>query len=171
MKSDGWVKTAYVNGVPMGGDLPEKAAAMKAPTFIMQAVKDPNSGNLDRIQVIKVSLKNGKYFEKIYNVVWSGDRKINPATGKLPPVGNTVDVKNASYTNTIGSAELSGYWTDPDFNPAVPSCYYIRVLEIPVPRWSTYDAKTLGVDLPKGTPASIQERAWSSPIWYTPKKS
>ncbi len=171
MKSDGWVKTAYVNGVPMGGDLPEKAATMKAPTFIMQAVKDPNSGNLDRIQIIKVSLKNGKYFEKIYNVVWSGERKINPATGKLPPVGNTVDVKNASYTNTIGSAELSGYWTDPDFNPAVPSCYYIRVLEIPVPRWSTYDAKTLGVDLPKGTPASIQERAWSSPIWYTPKKS
>ena len=170
IKSDGWVKTAYAKGVPMGGDLPETGAA-KAPTFIMQAVKDPNSGNLDRIQVIKVSLKGGKYFEKIYNVVWSGDRKLNAATGKLPPVGNTVDVKNASYTNTIGSAELSGYWTDPDFDPKVPSCYYIRVLEIPVPRWSTYDAKALGVDIPKGTPASIQERAWSSPIWYSPKKS
>ena len=171
MKSDGWVKTAYVKGVPMGGDLPATTDNAKAPTFIMQAIKDPNSGNLDRIQVIKVSLKNGKYFEKIYNVAWSGDRKLNAATGKLPPVGNTVDVKNASYTNTIGNAELSGFWTDPDFDPKVPSCYYIRVLEIPVPRWSTYDAKTLGVDLPKGTPASIQERAWSSPIWYTPKKS
>ena len=170
MKGDGWVKTAYAKGVPMGGDLPVATGSSKAPGFIMQAVKDPNSGNLDRIQIIKVSLKNGKYFEKIYNVAWSGDRKLN-ATGKLPPVGNTVDVKNATYTNTIGNAELSGFWADPDFDPTVPSCYYIRVLEIPVPRWSTYDAKALGVDLPQGTPASIQERAWSSPIWYTPKKS
>ncbi len=171
IKADDWVKTAYANGVPMGGDLPIMSGSAKAPTFIVQAVKDPNSGNLDRIQIIKVSLKNSKHFEKIYNAVWSGDRKINPATGKLPPVGNTVDVKNASYTNTIGSAELSGFWTDPDFDPKVPSCYYIRVLEIPVPRWSTYDAKALGVDVPKGNPTSIQERAWSSPIWYTPKKS
>ena len=168
MKNDGWVKTAYAKGVPMGGDLPV-AGNGKAPTFIMQAIKDPNSGNLDRIQVIKVSLKNGKYFEKIYNVVWSGDRKLD-AKGKLPPVGNTVDVKNASYTNTIGNAELSGFWTDPDFDASVPSCYYIRVLEIPVPRWSTYDAKSLGVDIPKGNPSSIQERAWSSAIWYTPAK-
>jgi Protein of unknown function (DUF3604) len=171
MKADDWVKTAYTNGVPMGGDLPVMSGTAKAPTFIVQAIKDPNSGNLDRIQVIKVSLKNGKHFEKIYNAVWSGDRKINPATGKLPPVGNTVDVKNATYTNTIGSAELSGVWTDPDFDPKVPACYYIRVLEIPVPRWSTYDAKSLGVDVPKGNPTSIQERAWSSAIWYTPKKS
>ncbi len=171
LKANDWVKTAYANGVPMGGDLPNMTASAKAPSFIVQAIKDPNSGNLDRIQVIKVSLKNGKYFEKIYNAVWSGDRKINPATGKLPPVGNTVDVKNATYTNTIGNAELSGVWTDPDFDPKVPACYYIRVLEIPVPRWSTYDAKALGVDVPKGNPASIQERAWSSAIWYTPKKS
>ncbi|HXB92979.1 MAG TPA: DUF3604 domain-containing protein [Puia sp.] len=169
MKSDAWVKTAYARGVPMGGDLPVAGSA-KAPTFIMQAIKDPNSGNLDRIQVIKVSLKNGKYFEKIYNVAWSGDRKPD-ASGKLPPVGNTVDVKNASYTNTIGSAELSAFWRDPDFDASVPSCYYIRVLEIPVPRWSTYDAKSLGVEVPKGNPTSIQERAWSSAIWYTPKKS
>ncbi|HET7002296.1 MAG TPA: DUF3604 domain-containing protein, partial [Puia sp.] len=168
MKNDGWVKTAYTKGVPMGGDLPVAGTA-KAPTFIMQAIKDPNSGNLDRIQVIKVSLKGGKYFEKIYNAVWSGDRKPD-AKGNLPAVGNTVDVKNASYTNTIGSAELSGFWTDPDFDASVPSCYYIRVLEIPVPRWSTYDAKALGVDVPKGIPASIQERAWSSAIWYTPTK-
>jgi hypothetical protein len=170
LKATDWVKTAYANGVPMGGDLPNMTASAKAPSFIVQAIKDPNSGNLDRIQVIKVSLKNGKYFEKIYNAVWSGDRKINQATGKLPPVGNTVDVKNATYTNTIGNAELSGVWTDPDFDPKVPACYYIRVLEIPVPRWSTYDAKSLGVDVPKGNPTSIQERAWSSAIWYTPKK-
>jgi hypothetical protein len=169
MKDADWVKKAYVNGVPMGGDLPAMSANAKAPTFIVQAIKDPNSGNLDRIQVIKVSLKNGRYFEKIYNAVWSGDRKLD-ASGKLPPVGNTVDVKNASYTNTIGSAELSGFWTDPDFDPKEPACYYIRVLEIPVPRWSTYDAKALGENIPKGTPASIQERAWSSAIWYTPKK-
>jgi Protein of unknown function (DUF3604) len=168
MKSDGWVKTAYSKGVPMGGDLPVATSA-KAPTFIMQAVKDPNSGNLDRIQVIKVSLKGGKYFEKIYNVAWSGDRKLD-AKGKLPPVGNTVDVKNATYTNTIGNAELTGFWSDPDFDAFVPACYYIRVLEIPVPRWSTYDAKLLGVDVPKGNPTSIQERAWSSAIWYTPSK-
>jgi hypothetical protein len=169
MKDADWVKKAYVNGVPMGGDLPAMAANAKAPSFIVQAIKDPNSGNLDRIQVIKVSLKNGKYFEKIYNAVWSGDRKLD-ASGKLPPVGNTVDVKNASYTNTIGAAELSGFWTDPDFDANEPACYYIRVLEIPVPRWSTYDAKVLNMDIPKGTPASIQERAWSSPIWYTPAK-
>jgi hypothetical protein len=171
MNDSNWVKTAYAKGVPMGGDLPVMSASAKAPSFIMQAIKDPNSGNLDRIQVIKVSLKNGKYFEKIYNAVWSGDRKVNPATGKLPPVGNTVDVKNASYTNTIGNATLVGFWTDPDFDPKEPACYYIRVLEIPVPRWSTYDAKSLGVEVPKGNPTSIQERAWSSAIWYTPKKS
>ena len=106
MKDSNWVKSAYINGVPMGGDLPVMSTGAKTPSFIVQAIKDPNSGNLDRIQVIKVSLKNGKYFEKIYNVVWSGDRKVNPATGKLPPVGNTVDVKNATYTNTIGNAEL-----------------------------------------------------------------
>jgi hypothetical protein len=169
MNEDGWVTKAYANGVPMGGDLPV-AGNDKAPSFIMQAVKDPNSGNLDRIQVIKVSVVNGKHVEKIYNAVWSGDRKIG-ADGKLPAVGNTVDVKNASYTNTIGAAELSGSWTDPDFDASTPACYYIRVLEIPVPRWSTYDAKALGIDVPKGTPGSIQERAWSSPIWYTPKKS
>jgi hypothetical protein len=171
IKDINWVKSAYANGVPMGGDLPVMNASAKAPSFIMQAIKDPNSGNLDRIQVIKVSLRNGKYFEKIYNVVWSGDRKVNSGTGKLPPVGNTVDVKNASYTNTIGNATLFGVWSDPDFDAKVPACYYIRVLEIPVPRWSTYDAKSIGVAVPKGNPTSIQERAWSSAIWYTPKKS
>lgn len=170
MKENDWVKKAYANGVPMGGDLPVMSGDAKAPSFIVQAIKDPNSGNLDRIQVIKVSVKNGKYYEKIYNAVWAGDRKLD-AKGKLPPVGNTVDVKNASYTNTIGAAELSGSWTDPDFVASEPACYYIRVLEIPVPRWSTYDAKALQVDIPKGTPAFIQERAWSSAIWYTPKKA
>lgn len=169
MQDSVWIKSAYANGVSMGSDLPAVSSIGKAPAFLMQAVKDPNSGNLDRIQVIKVSVKDGKHFEKIYNAVWSGDRKLDDS-GNLPPVGNTVNVKEATYANTIGNIELSGYWTDPDFDPEVPSCYYIRVLEIPVPRWSTYDAKVLGVDIPDGTPASIQERAWSSAIWYTPVK-
>lgn len=170
MKDQNWLKTAYGSGVPMGSDLPAMKSGAKAPTFLMEALKDPNSGNLDRIQVIKVWTKDGKNFEKIYNAVWSGDRKIDPSTGLLPPVGNTVDVKNATYTNTIGNTELSTFWTDPDFDPTVPCCYYIRVLEIPVPRWSTYDAVKFGIDIPKDLPATIQERAWSSAIWYTPPK-
>lgn len=170
MKDENWVKTAYSNGVPMGSDLPAINSNAKAPWFLMHALKDPNSGNLDRIQVIKVWVKGGQQFEKIYDAVWSGDRKIDPVTGKLPPVGNTVDVKNATYTNTIGSTELNAVWTDPDFDPTVPCCYYIRVLEIPVPRWSTYDAKALGIDVPADIPPTIQERAWSSAIWYTPLK-
>ena len=122
----------------------------------------------DRVQVIKGWIeKSGKASEKIYDVVWSGDRRIG-RDGKLSPVGNTVDIKNASYTNTIGAAQLKTSWTDPTFDPSLPAFYYVRVLEIPTPRWSTYDAKTLGIEPPKGFPATIQERAWSSPIWYRP---
>jgi len=102
-------------------------------------------------------------------VVWSGDRQINK-DGKLPAVGNTVDIANASYTNTIGSTELKIVWTDPEFNTSESAFYYVRVLEIPTPRWSTYDAKVLGIEPPKDFPATIQERAWSSPIWYNPSK-
>ena len=162
-----WVRVGYKNGVPMGGDLQRsgKHAAMR---LMIAASKDPNSGNLDRIQVIKGWVDAaGKSHDKIYDVVWSGSRKIG-ADGKLPSVGNSVDVKNASYTNTIGSPELATVWTDPDFDPSVAAFYYVRVLEIPTPRWSTYDAKALGIDPPKDFPATIQERAWSSPIWYTP---
>jgi hypothetical protein len=161
-----WVKTGYANGVPMGGDLP--VAKGKAPAFIVWAVKDPTSGNLDRIQVVKGWSKNGQSFEKIYDVVWSGDRKPDKWSGVVGPVGNTVDVENATYTNTIGSVELKKVWSDPDFDPTVDAFYYARVLEIPTPRWTTIQAKQLGIAPPDVVPATIQERAWTSPIWYTP---
>jgi hypothetical protein len=163
-----WVKTGYANGVPMGGDLPKKAG--ERPTFIVWAVKDPDDANLDRIQIIKGWTKNGQIFEKIYDVAWSGNRKPDPVTGKLPPVGNTVDIKNASYTNGIGQVELKTVWKDPDFDPGLHAFYYARVLQIPTPRWTTYDAKKLGVPPPNFAPATVQERAWTSPIWYSPSE-
>ncbi len=168
VKNQDFVKTAYAAGVPMGQDLPKKPASAKAPTFAVWALKDPESGNLDRIQIVKGWQVRGHGREKVYDVIWSDDRKPDANTGKLPPVGNTVDIKNASYTNSIGDSQLMAVWTDPDFDPALHAVYYVRVLEIPTPRWSTYDAKILGVDPPAGAPATIQERAWSSPIWYTP---
>ncbi len=165
-----FVQKAYDGGVPMGQDLKPKPGPAKAPTFAVWALKDPESGNLDRIQIVKVwTNPTTKYpMEKIYDVAWSDNRKPDPNTGKLPPVGNTVDVKNATFTNTIGDSQLSAVWTDPDFDPNMRCAYYVRVLEIPTPRWSTFDAKRLGVDPPADVPSSIQERAWSSPIWYTP---
>ncbi|MGI9240612.1 MAG: DUF3604 domain-containing protein, partial [Verrucomicrobiales bacterium] len=166
-----FVKKAYEGGVPMGGDLPAMPKSAKAPAFAFWAMKDPESGNLDRIQVIKGWYdKRGYGFQKIYDVSWSDDRKPD-AKGKLPPVGNTVDLADASYENSICDNELSAVWTDPDFDPSQHAVYYTRVLEIPTPRWSTYDAKTLGVAPPEGVDATIQERAWSSPIWYTPDPS
>jgi hypothetical protein len=164
-----WIKAAYSGGVPMGGDLPAQVGKA-GPTFLLQAFKDPVSGNLDRIQIIKVSTKNGKSQEKIYEVAWSGDRKIVRKTGKLPPVGNTVDVKTATFTKGIGSAGLIGEWTDPDFDPKASATYYARVLEIPTPRWSTYWAAKLDLPPNPKVPATVQQRAWSSPIWYTPPK-
>ena len=142
----------------------------KAPTFAVWALKDPESGNLDRIQIVKGwATRNGFPMEKIYDVAWSDDRKPDAKTGKLPPVGNTVDVKTATYTNDIGDTQLSAVWTDPDFDPTLKAVYYVRVLEIPTPRWSTYDSvKNRSLPLSEGVPATIQERAWSSPIWYTP---
>ena len=163
-----WVKAGYANGVSMGGDLPKKAG--KEPTFMVWALKDPDDGNLDRIQIIKGWTKDGQIFEKIYDVAWSGNRKPNSVTGKLPPVGNTVDVKNASYTNTIGDVELKTVWKDPDFDPSLHAFYYARVLQIPTPRWTTYDAKKLGVPPPNWVAATVQERAWTSPIWYSPSE-
>ena len=168
MKQGDWVKQAYASGVPMGADLPANAGKAK-PKFLVQAIKDPNAGNLDRIQIIKVSTKNGKSTEKIFDIAWSGDRKKN-ANGKLPSVGNTVDVKTASYTQNIGSAELSGYWEDNEFDPEAYVTYYARVLEIPTPRWSTYLAAKHKMEPNKGVATSIQERAWTSPVWYTPAK-
>jgi hypothetical protein len=168
IKQDDWIKQAYASGVPMGSDLPAVTAGGK-PKFFVQAIKDPNAGNIDRIQIIKVITKNGKSKEKIYDVVWSGDRK-KDATGKLAPVGNTVDIKAASYTNTIGAAELTGYWEDTEFDPQAYATYYARVIEIPTPRWTTYLAVNHNLDLSKAVPAFIQERAWTSPVWYTPSK-
>jgi hypothetical protein len=166
-KSADWVKTAYDKGVPMGGDLAAQTET-KAPTFVVHAIKDPDSGNLDRIQIIKVETKNGKSHEKIYDVVWSGDRKPDPKTGKVPAVGNTVDVKAATYTNNIGATELLGEWTDPNFDPAANATYYARVLEIPTPRWTTYWAAKLNMPPNPHVPATVQQRAWTSPVWYTP---
>ena len=154
----------------MGSDLPAKPEAAKSPTFAIWAMKDPHSGNLDRVQIIKGSYNPATGYPKdiVYDVAWSGDRKPDPSTGKLPAVGNTVDVKTAKYTNDIGDTQLSAVWTDPEFDATQPAVYYVRVLEIPTPRWSTYDAVKLGVAPPQSVPPTIQERAWSSPIWYTP---
>jgi hypothetical protein len=161
-----FVEKAYKGGVPMGSDLPEMSS--KAPTFAVWALKDPDSGNLDRVQIIKGWYQKGLPREKVYDVVWSDNRKQNAETGKVPAVGNTVDIKKATYTNDIGDTQLSAVWTDPDFDPSQHAVYYVRVLEIPTPRWTTYDAAKLGVEPPEGVAATIQERAWSSPIWYTP---
>jgi hypothetical protein len=159
----------YEKGVPMGGDL-TSGMGDKAPTFMVYALKDPISGNLDRIQIIKGWLdKKGKTHEKVYDVAWSGDRKPGQ-DGKLPPVGNTVDAKTANFTNTIGSSELGTVWTDPDFDAKQKAFYYARVIEIPTPRWSTIEAFRFGIPIPEGAPVSTQERAYTSPIWYTPGK-
>ena len=121
----------------MGGDLPPRPANSKAPKFAIWAVKDPDGANLDRVQVVKVWVQNGKHVEKIYDVALSNGRKVDPRTGKAPPVGNTVDLKTATYSNAIGATQLSAVWQDPQFDPQVPAVYYLRVLEIPTPRWST----------------------------------
>ncbi len=160
--------TGYSKGVPMGGDLPSRGEKSKsAPSFMVYALRDPIGANLDRIQIVK-SWQDGKETrEKVYNVSWSGDRQAG-ADGKIPAVGNTVNANTASWTNTIGAPELGTVWTDPDFNPKQRAVYYARVLEIPTPRWSTHDAVRFGIDIPEGAPVSTQERAYTSPIWYTP---
>jgi hypothetical protein len=158
----------YKKGVPMGGNL-SAAREGKAPTFLVAAMKDALSGNLDRIQVIKGWVDaNGETREKIYNVVWAGDRELD-ADGKLPDVGNTVDVKNATWTNSIGAAELIGVWQDPNFDPSLQAFYYARVIEIPTPRWTAYEAKRFKIEMPDEVPMITTERAYTSPIWYTPK--
>ena len=161
----------YGKGVPMGGDL-SNAPAGKSPTFLVAALKDPIGANLDRIQVIKGWLDaKGQVQERIYDVAWGDAGKRKPgANGKLPPVGNTVDVANATWTNTIGDPELITVWKDPAFDPNQRAFYYARVLEIPTPRWTAYDAKRFGVQPLPGTPMVLQERAYTSPIWYTPTK-
>ena len=161
------LEKAYAGGVPMGGDLAKRKSG-QAPKFIVLASKDALGANLDRIQIVKGWVdSNGQTQDKVFNVSWSGKRKLDSA-GKLPSVGNTVNLAAATYLNTIGSAQLTTVWEDPEFDPQLPTLYYARVLEIPTPRWSTYDSVRAGLPLMEDVAATIAERAWSSPIWYTP---
>lgn len=153
----------------MGGDL-KNAPAGTAPTFLVAALKDPIGANLDRIQIIKGWLDaNGQVHEKVYDVVWGDADKRKPgADGKVPAVGSSVDIENATWTNTIGDPELITVWKDPDFDPKQKAFYYARVMEIPTPRWTAYDAKRFGIKALPGTRMTLQERGYTSPIWYTP---
>jgi hypothetical protein len=157
----------YEKGVPMGGDISANGTG-GAPTFMVYALRDVIGANLDRIQIVKGWLDaKGETHEKVYDVAWSTGRELD-ANGVIPPVGNTVDIAAANWSNTIGASELGTVWTDPDFNPNESAFYYARVLEIPTPRWIVYDAFRFGVDLPEGAETTHQERAYTAPIWYTP---
>jgi hypothetical protein len=165
-----WVQAGYKRGVPMGGEL--SGGKKGAPSFIVSALKDPIGANLDRVQVVKGWVdKAGKSHEKVFNVVWSDPAKRKLAGGKLPAVGDTIDLATATYKNTIGAANLATVWTDPEFDPAVRSFYYLRVLEIPTPRWTAYDAVRFKLKLPPEVQVKQQERAYTSAIWYNPAKS
>jgi hypothetical protein len=165
-----WVKQSYAGGVPMGADLPAMPSGAKgtAPSFVVWAVKDPTSANLDRIQVIKGWTKNGQSFEKIYDVAWAGDRRPDRWSGRVPAIQSTVDLEKATYTNSVGSVELKTVWRDPEFDASLHAFYYARVLEIPTPRWTLIQAVKSGLQPPDVVPLTGQERAWSSPIWYAP---
>ena len=165
-----WVKQSYAGGVPMGADLSPMPSGGKgtAPTFVVWAVKDPTSANLDRIQIIKGWTQNGQSFEKIYDVAWSGDRQPDRWTRRVPAIQSTVDIQKATYTNDVGSVELKATWTDPEFDASLHAFYYVRVLEIPTPRWTLIQAVKSGLPPPDVVPLTGQERAWTSPIWYTP---
>jgi len=164
-----WVKAGYDQGVPMGGVLPAGTGS-GAPSFIVSALKDPIGANLDRVQVVKGWYgSDGKLYEKVFDVVWSDPAKRQPVGGKLPAVGNTVDLAKASYANTIGAPDLATVWRDPEFDPKVRAFYYVRVLEIPTPRWIVFDALRFGTKITSEMQPIVQERAYSSPIWYEPK--
>ena len=163
-----FARTGYARGVPMGGDLND-APKGKAPSFMIRALRDVDGANLDRVQVIKGWLdKSGKTHERIYDVAVSDGRKIGSDGRCKTPVGNTVDIGNASYTNTIGTPLLATHWVDPDFDPARRAFYYVRVIEIPTPRWTAYDAKFFDIEMPADAKMQLQDRAYTSPIWYTP---
>ncbi|HSP96294.1 MAG TPA: DUF3604 domain-containing protein [Candidatus Dormibacteraeota bacterium] len=169
LNANDWVKQSYTGGVAMGGDLPPMPSGKgKAPTFVVWAVKDPTSANLDRIQIIKGWTKNGQSFEKIFDVAWSGNRKTDKWSGRIPAIESTVDLEKATYTNSDGSTELKTVWADPEFDSGLHAFYYARVLEIPTPRWTLIQAVQAGVPPPDVVPLTGQERAWTSPIWYTP---
>jgi hypothetical protein len=160
----------YGEGVPMGAELPPRPSDAAGPTFLVHAAKDALGANLDRIQVVKCWTARGQLFEKVFDVAASDGRTTDPTSGLLPPVGDTVDVSKATYRNDIGATELSAAWTDPDFDASLACAYYARILEIPTPRWSTYDAVRHGLPLPTNAPATVQQRAWTSPVWYTPSE-
>jgi len=168
MQRPDWVQRAYAGGYPMGADMAGSSGDARPMQLAIQAVKDPDGANLDRIQIIKIWQEDGVPHEQIHDAVWSGARVPDAQTGTLPPVGSTVDTSTARYSNSIGAAELAMLWTDPDFDPAQPAIYYARVLEIPTPRWSTHLAVKHGLTLPDSVPDSIQERAWTSPVYYSP---
>ena len=158
----------YMHGVPMGGDL-ARVKKDQAPAFMFSATRDPLGANLDRVQIVKGWLdSNGQTREKVYDVGWAGDRNIDQQTGKLPPIGSTVNFADATYDNSIGKDEISGVWFDPDFDAKAPSFYYCRVLEIPRPRWTLKDSVFFGIKLPEEVSTVVQDRAYTSPIWYTP---
>ncbi|OWQ98381.1 DUF3604 domain-containing protein [Sphingopyxis witflariensis] len=163
-----WIEQAYARGVPMGGTLMSRRSGR--PVFLVSALKDPEGANLDRVQIVKVWTKGGRHFEKVFDVALSGGRKVDPRTGKAPPVGNTINRKTMTFANTIGAPSLQARWSDPEFDPATLAAYYVRVLEIPTPRWSSYDAHRLGREPLTDWAFSIQERAFTSPIWYDAQK-
>ena len=160
----------YEGGVPMGSDLPPRPEGAAASTFLVSALKNPEGANLDRIQIVKGWRDaDGQLHERVYDAALGGDRSVG-AEGEALPVGNTVDIANATYTNSIGAAQLATVWTDPDFDVAEPAFYYARVIEIPTPRWTAYEVERFGFSVPEGTAMTLQERAYTSPIWYTPPR-
>lgn len=163
-----FVAQGYAKGVAMGGTLGAAPAGRGSPRFLVQALKDPDGANLDRIQIVKVWRSGGVTREQVFDVAWSGGRRPDARTGKLPAVGNTVNLQTATYENIIGSAQLSGEWVDPSWDPRAPAVYYARVIEIPTPRWPTYLAVRNDQPLPTRTPPVLQERAWTSPVFYNP---
>ena len=164
------LRKGYAQGVPMGGDL-TKAPAGKQPVFMVRALRDPDGPNLDRIQIVKGWLgKNGETHERIYDVAVSDGRKIGPDGRCKTPVGNTVDVANATYNNTIGAVYLTAYWKDPEFDPTQHAFYYVRVIQIPSPRWTAYDQKRFGIKMADNVPMTVAGRGYTSPIWYTPSE-
>ena len=168
MATADYASIGYRNGVPMGGEL-RNAPKGRAPSFLVRALRDPDGANLDRIQIIKGWIDaGGKTYERVYDLAVSGDRTIGKDGRAREPVGNTVDIKTATFTNAIGAAALQAHWVDPDFDPTQGAFYYVRVLEIPTPRWTTYDHAFYGVPLPTVVPPTQQERAYTSPIWYDP---
>ena len=164
-----FAKQGYARGVPMGGDL-VKAPEGKAPTFMVRALRDPDGANLDRLQIIKGWVDSkGKMHERIYDVAVSDGREIGKDGRSKEDVGTTVNVKAATYINSIGDPLLGAYWQDPDFDPKQRAFYYVRAIEIPTPRWTAYDAARFGIEMPDNITMTIQDRAYTSPIWYTPE--